>query len=87
MDCSFIYLAETFKILNESKSSNNKMKTKIKMHVIKPRNKCWIFHRWKTDLDTGYTKYQKCKDCESRRIIQKSEGYQPINWDYINLNE
>lgn len=45
--------------------------------------KCWLFHRWKTVKNTGSTMYQKCKDCDSRQILQCEGGYQPINFKWL----
>jgi len=46
---------------------------------------CFLFHRWRSDLDTGITRYQRCLDCNAKRIIQCGEGYQPIEVEYLRL--
>jgi len=46
---------------------------------------CWFFHKWRTEKEEGITKYQKCKKCKSKRIIQDSEGYQPVDWHYLEI--
>ena len=40
-------------------------------------------HRWKTEKDTLFTKYQRCAICNKKRIIQGSGGYQPVDRDYL----
>jgi len=46
--------------------------------------RCLFFHRWRTVHDTGFTLYQECEHCESRKVTQpKTGGYQPINTDWL----
>lgn len=54
---------------------------KAQMNIV--GKECFLFHNWKTEKDTGITKYQKCKRCGSKRIVQSSRLYQPVNWGYI----
>lgn len=55
----------------------------MKAMMLTPQ-KCVLFHRWKTVHDTGFTLYQECADCESRRATQpKTGGYQPINTEWV----
>lgn len=44
---------------------------------------CLFYHRWETLLDNGFTKYQQCKKCNSRRILQNPNGYQPVDTDWL----
>ena len=45
--------------------------------------KCFLPHKWEAEKKTGCTQYQKCKKCESKRIIQDGPGYQPVDWGYL----
>ena len=46
--------------------------------------KCWFFHKWGLNYDTGYTQYLECKKCPTRKITQLEGGvYQPINIDWL----
>ena len=46
--------------------------------------RCLLFHRWRTVHDTGFTLYQECADCESRKVTHPNTGgYQPINTDWL----
>ena len=46
---------------------------------------CFLFHRWLTEKDNGFTKYQRCLKCGGRRIIQPdNSGYQPVDYDYLS---
>jgi len=50
-------------------------------------NACWFFHKWKTKKTTGFTRYQECVKCKSRRIVQSHGGYQPLNLDFLKAVE
>lgn len=58
---------------------------KTKMEILGER--CILFHKWETEKDTGFTKYQRCRKCKSKRIIQEKGGYQPIDWNYIKIED
>jgi len=45
-------------------------------------SKC-ILHKWNTEKDTSFTKYQRCLKCGQKRIIQGIGGYQPIDRSYL----
>jgi len=51
--------------------------------IINELKKCFFFHRWETVGDNGFTKYQKCKDCNSKRILQQEGVYQPIDKGWL----
>ena len=48
--------------------------------------KCWFFHCWKTVVKNDFTKYQKCSKCNSRRVIQKSDGgYKEVDFKWVKF--
>lgn len=49
-------------------------------------NKCWFWHKWVTDKETGFTKYQRCTKCDSKRIVSNNKDYQPIDLDYLDFD-
>lgn len=53
----------------------------------KPNKKCMFFHRWVVVTDTGATRYMECKRCSARRIVQCIDGYQPIDFDFLKIEE
>lgn len=51
---------------------------------IEYNNKCWFWHRWNREKDTGINKYEKCLKCGSKRVISDDKsGYQPIDKKYF----
>lgn len=54
----------------------------MKAKMLTP-GRCWLWHRWRTVFDTGYTRYAECKDCKSRKGCQPEGGYQPFNIDWL----
>ena len=44
---------------------------------------CLFWHKWDAVKATPVTKYELCRKCRSKRIEQMSEGYQPIDFDFI----
>jgi len=61
---------------------------KLQIDILKPKgNKCWIFHKWTTEREEGCTKYQKCKKCKSKRIVQSNKYYKDVDFDYLAIND
>ena len=57
----------------------------MKLQVDNSANKCWFWHKWFTDKETGINKYQRCLKCDSKRVISDdSTGYQPVDTDYFS---
>lgn len=53
--------------------------------ITSPGKKCLFLHKWKKVKDTGFTSYFECQKCGSRKVHQKSNGYQPIDWNWLSF--
>jgi len=49
------------------------------------KNKCLFWHHWQQYSSTGKTSYFICKKCGSRKAVQIIGGYQPIDWNFLNI--
>lgn len=63
--------------------AEEKNKNMIKYILESDKNSCLFFHRWKTVFDNKHSRYQECKDCDARRILQNLNGYQSINFKFL----
>ena len=58
----------------------------LKLTVLpKKKKRCW-FHRWETWKYDGVTMYKRCAKCDARSVEQVG-GYQPIDLDFLNIEE
>jgi hypothetical protein len=46
--------------------------------------RCRFWHRWKLISTNDITKYYECLRCYSKKVVQIDNGYQPINWKWLN---
>ncbi|CAM0036551.1 hypothetical protein VPHD164_0040 [Vibrio phage D164] len=58
------------------------MGTKLQVSV---GRKCFFYHTWKDVFDNGFSSYQECKHCKTRRVIQPDSGYQPVDVNWVTF--
>ena len=46
-----------------------------------------IFHKWKLHHSTGKYNYYECKKCKARKYIEVTEGYQPLDYDWLTFKK
>lgn len=40
-------------------------------------------HWWKLSHQTGLYQYYECKICPKREYVNLSQGYAPLNWEWL----
>ena len=52
--------------------------------IVLSKVKCKLFHKWKLITTNDITNYYQCLKCYSKKVEQINNGYQPINWKWLN---